>query len=245
MSSKRKSEPTKKPVKRNKKKTDKDFESDLSDDFDAEDPPKQEVLIPSELGPATRLPEELLHTFDREPGKLLIAGMVTWEMVGRRAESKGVTKIRPNLYYFNRFTDENYRLTVSGPASAHSVLITMDRKALTFGRNQYGQLGQPETRAYEKPVPVPGLEGFNIISAACGRNHTLFLTDLGTVYTCGDNRSGQCGVGKCLYQLLSGHNLDSIETELCSSNRKYHPFDHESTKNQLCRSSNHQSGMWS
>lgn len=42
---------------------------------------------------------------------------------------------------------------------------------------------------------VAGLEEFNIIQAACGRNHTLFLTDTGCVYACGDNKSGQCGVG--------------------------------------------------
>lgn len=57
------------------------------------------------------------------------------------------------------------------------------------------QLGQPELKTYEKPTPVPGLEGFDIIDAACGRNHTLFLTDTGLVYACGDNKSGQCGVG--------------------------------------------------
>lgn len=194
MSSKRKSEPVKKPAKRNKKKTDKDFDSDVSSDYEDETPKQQnEILIPSE--PPKKLPDELLATFDKEPGKLLIAGMVTWDMVGKRNDTKGISKVRPNLYYFNRFTDEKYRLAVSGCSSAHSVLINMDRKALTFGRNQFGQCGQPEEKAYEKPTPVPGLEGFNIIAAACGRNHTLFLTDMGTVYACGDNKSGQCGVG--------------------------------------------------
>jgi len=202
MASKRKSEPVKKPAKRNKKKTDNDFESDLSDGFDDDTEPKQEVLIPNhELETSQTLPEDLLHTFDKEPGKLLIAGMTTWEMVGR-VRSKGVTKIRPNLFYFHRFTDEKYRMAVSGCSSAHSVLITMDRKVLTFGRNQYGQLGQPETHAYEKPTPVSGLDGFNIISTACGRNHTLFLTDMGTVYACGDNRSGQCGVGNSTASIM-------------------------------------------
>lgn len=52
----------------------------------------------------------------------------------------------------------------------------MDRKALSFGRNQFGQLGQPELKTYEKPTLVPGLENVNVIQAACGRNHTLFLT---------------------------------------------------------------------
>lgn len=71
----------------------------------------------------------------------------------------------------------------------------MDRKALSFGRNQFGQLGQPEVKAYELPTLIPGLEHVNIIQAACGRNHSLFLTDTGTVYACGDNKNGQCGIG--------------------------------------------------
>lgn len=53
------------------------------------------------------------------------------------------------------------------------------------GRNTMGQLGQPELKTYEKPTEVPGLEGFDIIDAACRRNHTLFLTDTGLVYACG------------------------------------------------------------
>lgn len=206
MSSKRKSEPVKKPAKRNKKKTDKDFDSDVSSDFEDEAPKQNEILIPSD--PPQKLPDELLATFDKEPCKLLIAGQVSWDMVGKRNDPKIVTKVRPNLYYFNRFTDAKYRMAVSGCSSAHSVLITEDRKALTFGRNQFGQLGQPEEKSYEKPTPVPGLEGFNIISAACGRNHTLFLTDMGTVYACGDNKSGQCGVGNTTPKIMKATRLN-------------------------------------
>lgn len=66
---------------------------------------------------------------------------------------------------------------------------------MTFGRNPYGQLGLDDTETRYGPTLVPGLEDKNIIGAACGRHHTLFLTDTGTVYACGDNRSGQCGVG--------------------------------------------------
>lgn len=71
----------------------------------------------------------------------------------------------------------------------------MDRKALSFGRNQHGQLGHSELKIFEKPTLIEGLANVNVIQAACGRNHTLFLTDTGTVYACGDNRSGQCGIG--------------------------------------------------
>lgn len=36
---------------------------------------------------------------------------------------------------------------------------------------------------------------FTVVMAAVGRNHTLLLTDRGSVFACGDNKSGQCGVG--------------------------------------------------
>lgn len=71
----------------------------------------------------------------------------------------------------------------------------MDRKAVAFGRNPSGQLGLGDQKICEKPTVIAGLEKYNIIQAACGRHHTLFLTDTGTVYACGDNKSGQCGVG--------------------------------------------------
>lgn len=71
----------------------------------------------------------------------------------------------------------------------------MDRKALSFGRNPHGQLGLPDTKLVEIPTLIPGLANVNVIQAAVGRHHSLFLTDSGTVYACGMNTSGQCGVG--------------------------------------------------
>lgn len=94
-------------------------------------------------------------------------------------------------------------MAVSGCVSPHSVLITEDGKAMTFGRNQYGQLGINNTTTMEKPTLVPGLQEMNVIGAATGRNHTLFLTDTGTVYACGDNRSGQCGIGNLQPSILT------------------------------------------
>lgn len=78
----------------------------------------------------------------------------------------------------------------------------MDRKALSLGRNQFGQLGQPELKTYEKPTLIADLEHVNVIQAACGRNHSLFLTDTGVVYACGDNKSGQCGIGNNSTQVV-------------------------------------------
>lgn len=70
------------------------------------------------------------------------------------------------------------------------------------GRNQFGQLGQPELKTYEQPTLIADLEHVNVIQAACGRNHSLFLTDTGVVYACGDNKSGQCGIGNNTTQVV-------------------------------------------
>lgn len=65
-----------------------------------------EVLIPNDdLDPPSKLPEDLLLSLDKTPGKLLIAGMVTWDLTGKR-DRKNVVKVRPNLYNFHRFSDE-------------------------------------------------------------------------------------------------------------------------------------------
>lgn len=71
----------------------------------------------------------------------------------------------------------------------------MERRALGFGRNPSGQLGLADLKLCDKPTLIPGLDNLNIIQAAVGRHHSLFLTDMGTVYACGENKCGQCGVG--------------------------------------------------
>lgn len=106
MATKRKSD---KPASKRgrKKKVDEDFESDSDDGSlnGRDDAKKENIEVLIESVEDTRLPEELLKTFDREPGKLMIAGMVTWELTGRR-DTKGQVTVRPNLYVFHRFTDE-------------------------------------------------------------------------------------------------------------------------------------------
>lgn len=122
MSSKRKSDAKPQANKRNrKKKVDDDFDSDGSDslgdsngkhdDGSSSGKDNVEVLIESSDGDE-KLPEELLKTFDREPGKLMIAGMVTWDLTGRRDPKGKVTKVRPNLYVFHRFTEEKVKCEI-------------------------------------------------------------------------------------------------------------------------------------
>ncbi|XP_026463630.1 protein RCC2 homolog [Ctenocephalides felis] len=192
---KRKRAPTKKTANKKKYKAESDSEdygSEFSDQGD--NAPPDEILIDGELEKAEKLPEELLKSLSRDGGKLLIAGQVAWEMAGKR-DVKKISMSHPNLYTFHRLTDRKYKLAVSSCSAVHSVLITEEGKAYTIGRNPSGQLGVGDTKTRDMPTEVTGLEDLVIIGAATGRHHTLFLTDTGTVYACGDNKFGQCGVG--------------------------------------------------
>lgn len=110
MSSKRKSDAKAPANKRGrKKKVEEDYDSDSdssAENGQLDGSSKKDIEVLIESTEDTKLPEELLKTFDREPGKLMIAGMVTWELTGRRDPKGKVTQVRPNLYNFHRFTDE-------------------------------------------------------------------------------------------------------------------------------------------
>ncbi|XP_044267022.1 protein RCC2 homolog [Tribolium madens] len=209
MSTKRKKAPVRRgPAKRNRRKEESDVDSDISDASDTENTTQpDEVLIAGHgdaLDEPTQLPQELLKTLIKPAGQLLIFGLINWDYTSNKVPKEVKIKLHPNLYSPHRFlTDKKVRLAVSGCVATHSVLITEDGKALTFGRNKFGQLGLDHTETKEIPTVVPALENMNVIGAACGRNHTLFLTDTGTVYACGDNRSGQCGVGNLQPNILT------------------------------------------
>lgn len=108
------------PNKRRPKKKESDYEDEFSDESDDDVAQQQqqqgsaqmEVLIPHDnLDPPSKLPEDLLATLEKTPGQLLVAGMVTWDLTGKR-DRKNVTKVRPNLYSFHRFTDEKVRTSI-------------------------------------------------------------------------------------------------------------------------------------
>ncbi|KAJ8920772.1 hypothetical protein NQ315_004913 [Exocentrus adspersus] len=206
MSTKRKRAPVKKVAsKKGKRKEDSDVDSELSDGSESENPTQPDEILIAGHGDAlddpTPLPKELLNTLIKPAGQFVCFGNINWDTAGKK-EVKG-QKVLPNLHWPHRFTDIRVRLAVSGCVAAHCVLVTEEGNAMTFGRNPFGQLGLDHTVTKNTPQLVPALENMNIIGAACGRHHTLFLTDTGTVYACGDNRSGQCGVGNLQPQILT------------------------------------------
>lgn len=123
------------PNKRRPKKKESDYEDEFSDDSDDDVGQQQqagaqmEVLIPHDtLDPPSKLPEDLLATLEKTPGQLLLAGMVTWDLTGKR-DRKNITKVRPNLYSFHRFTDE--KVCLNGPNAIRIYQIKILRLILS------------------------------------------------------------------------------------------------------------------
>src|SRR5205814_518239 len=75
----------------------------------------------------------------------------------------------------------------------HMVVLLQTGSVLTWGSNNFGQLGDGTTTDRDTPSTVPNLS--NILSVKAGGNHTLALQQDGTVVAWGDNYYGQLGDG--------------------------------------------------
>ena len=86
----------------------------------------------------------------------------------------------------NNYTDSNSN-------TIFSAIIDSKQNALTFGRNNYGQLGLGDNTNRNTPTQIQGYE--DIIAVSCGMYHTAIVKSDGTVYTFGLNTYGQLGLG--------------------------------------------------
>ena len=77
--------------------------------------------------------------------------------------------------------------------TSHTVFLTNDGKVYSCGTNGNGQLGLGNTTGQTTPQPISTLNSFTISAIACGHSHTVFLTNDGKVYSCGNNGSGELG----------------------------------------------------
>jgi alpha-tubulin suppressor-like RCC1 family protein len=92
---------------------------------------------------------------------------------------------------------------------------------MTWGRNENGQLGQGDTETRYVPTIVAGLEEHNIVQIAVGKAHSLFLTDRGVVYSCGDNKMGQLGQGNKAKNALTPAKVRNVATKSSCSARSH------------------------
>ncbi|XP_059190794.1 probable E3 ubiquitin-protein ligase HERC3 [Centropristis striata] len=78
----------------------------------------------------------------------------------------------------------------------HTAVLTKDGAVFTFGSGQYGQLGHNSFSNEPRPRLVAELWGSKVTKFACGRNHTLVMTDSKRLYSFGCGEQGQLGHGE-------------------------------------------------
>jgi len=79
----------------------------------------------------------------------------------------------------------------------HTVILCSDNTMWTCGSNGYGQLGLNDNSITDQSIPtqIPLPAGITPISIACGSNHTVFLSNDGTIWGFGYNMNGELGMG--------------------------------------------------
>jgi alpha-tubulin suppressor-like RCC1 family protein len=82
----------------------------------------------------------------------------------------------------------------------HSFVITKCGELYGFGYNYEGEIGCGYDKNQLTPIKINGFNNEKIVSIACGGYHSLVLTDMGSVYSCGFNSSGQLGIGNTAQQ---------------------------------------------
>ncbi|XP_038561956.1 probable E3 ubiquitin-protein ligase HERC3 [Micropterus salmoides] len=78
----------------------------------------------------------------------------------------------------------------------HTAALTKDGAVFTFGSGTYGQLGHNSFSNELRPRLVAELWGAKVTKIACGRHHTLVLTNSKRVYSFGCGEQGQLGHGQ-------------------------------------------------
>ncbi|XP_056436344.1 X-linked retinitis pigmentosa GTPase regulator-like [Gadus chalcogrammus] len=78
----------------------------------------------------------------------------------------------------------------------HTVVLA-EEEVYTFGRGQYGQLGQGTFLfAADLPKALQLFHHGGVCQVTCGQAHTALITNNGLLYTFGDGRHGRLGLGE-------------------------------------------------
>ncbi|XP_068567720.1 probable E3 ubiquitin-protein ligase HERC3 [Cebidichthys violaceus] len=126
---------------------------------------------------------------------LSVSGAVFgWGANDRRQLGLGDTTDRPTPTPV-RYLNTKKTISISC-GKDHAAILTKNGAVFTFGSGQYGQLGHNSFGDELRPRLVAELWGAKVTKIACGRHHTLVLTDSKRVYSFGCGAQGQLGHGE-------------------------------------------------
>lgn len=89
---------------------------------------------------------------------------------------------------------EGKRITYVAAGPWHFAAVNCEGEVYTWGMGNNGRLGHGDTNDQIEPTVVAALEGIVVIEVACGCYHTVFVSEDGDAFACGDNQAAQCGL---------------------------------------------------
>lgn len=87
-----------------------------------------------------------------------------------------------------------YCISSISTGRSHTIAIDVTKKVFAWGNSFEGAIGVRDINSSSTPKEFK-ISGRNIIQAACGSDHTCFLTEENDVFTCGRGEKGQLGLG--------------------------------------------------
>ncbi len=138
------------------------------------------------------------------PGVLAQSGTLDSKIVGRtkRTLSQPYDLQEPTILCFEScFDQKKVSLVATSSSAVHSIVITEDGTAYSWGRNEQGQCGLGNTSTCV-PLPVKIEHSVKFAGAAVGKNHSILIGEDGNAYAVGNNKYGQLGVNTSVEAVL-------------------------------------------
>ncbi len=119
------------------------------------------------------------------------------------------------------------KITQIALGGQHSAALTNRGKLYMWGRNSFGRIGNNSTLEQLTPLNITSIVGspFSTLAAsdlitkvALGSEHSAAITSTGKVFTWGNNRVGQLGIGRTSYEQTLPQNITT--RFLLSTNEK-------------------------
>lgn len=106
------------------------------------------------------------------------------------------------IFLPKKTADEQLQAVKAATGRAHTVILTENGAIFTLGNNAYGQCAREviDDEEYSGSelvhrVNSEALQGHRVIDVICGQDHSIFMTESGTLYSCGWGADGQNGLG--------------------------------------------------
>lgn len=95
------------------------------------------------------------------------------------------------------YQDNEIQLAVVSSGSSHTASISRRGELYTWGLASSGELGHGGWTPIEVSIPkhVTSLNRTRVVSVCAGANHTLAISEVGQLWSCGRGRHGQLGHG--------------------------------------------------